>query len=217
MASKRTRSLALGSAGVLAAGVGMTVWLVSGPPLNQAQARAMLPAVNAYLDKNAGKLGYGWLDTWLKPRMFCDASIIGITPDGLRWRVSMVMNCGEYARRGNTLLQGAGGYPGIGEVMILSGRREGYQGLSLKIGPPHYDKAWADQNLLWCCRRCAQRQPAHRARPNPPGLAGIRLPGRNPSNPGLTPHARTNLLGATSTSAQRACTGNDNPGRIRGG
>jgi hypothetical protein len=148
MASRRTRSLALGCAGILAAGVGVTVWLASGPvSLNRAQARAMLPAVNAYLDKNAGKLGYGSLDTRLKPRMFCDASIIGITPDGLRWRVSMVMNCGEYARRGSTLLEGAGGYPGIGEVMILSGRREGYQGLSLKVGSPYYGKAWADQNL----------------------------------------------------------------------
>lgn len=148
LSRRRTRWLALGCAGVLAAGVGVTVWLVSGPaPLNRAQARAMLPAVNAYLDKNAGKLRYGWLDPRLKPRMFCDASIIGITPDGLRWRVSIVMNCGEYARRGNTLLQGAGGYPGIGEAMILSGHRGDYQGLSLKVGPPHYDKAWVDQNL----------------------------------------------------------------------
>ena len=59
----------------------------------------------------------------------------------------MVMNCAGYTRRGNTLLEGAGGYPGTGEVMILSGRREGYQGLSLESRPTALDKAWANQNL----------------------------------------------------------------------
>ncbi len=107
----------------------------------------MLPVIDAYLGEKAAQRGFGHLNPELRPRMFCDAHIIEIRSDGPRWRVGMVMNCGEFARRGNTLIEGASGYPGIGEVMILSGHPRHYRVLSLQVGPPAYDQAWVDGNF----------------------------------------------------------------------
>jgi hypothetical protein len=151
LTSRKTRWLALICAGVIAAAIGVTAWPVNrSPVVNQAQARAMLPVINAYLDKEAaGSLGGFLTDSFphLKARGFCDARIIEIRPDGPRWRVGMVINCGEFTRRGNTLLEGSAGYPGIGEVMTLSDHRGRYQVLSLQVGPPYADHAWVDRNF----------------------------------------------------------------------
>jgi hypothetical protein len=59
----------------------------------------------------------------------------------------MAANCGEFARRGNTLLEGTSGYPGIGEVMILSGHAGRYRVLSLQVGPPHWDQACVNSHF----------------------------------------------------------------------
>ena len=124
------------------------------PALDQAQARAMLPVIDAYLDRDAGRLGFGGaLNARLKPRTFCDASIIeirpgktlsaaGVRPLTLSWRVGIVMNCGEFARRGHTLLEGSAGYPGIGEVVTVAGRPGNYLARALDAGPPYWDQAW---------------------------------------------------------------------------
>ena len=54
------------------------------------------------------RLGFGGsLDSRLKPEVFCDAGIMKIRPDGPRWRVGMMLNCGEFARRGSTLIEGS--------------------------------------------------------------------------------------------------------------
>ncbi len=58
-----------------------------------------------------------------------------------------MLNCGEFARRGDTLIEGASGYPGIGEVAILSGDPGHYRMLSLLVGPPGYDAAWVEGNF----------------------------------------------------------------------
>jgi hypothetical protein len=148
MSVRRTRWLVLGAACAVAAGAAVTAALLTaGPAADRAQARAMLPAIDAYLDKDAGHLGFGYLSPRLKPRVFCDADILDVVPDGRRWRVSMVMNCGEFARRGQALVEGAAGYPGIGEVVTLTGHSGKYRALALMVGPPYYDTVWADRNL----------------------------------------------------------------------
>lgn len=108
----------------------------------------MLPVINAYLDRDAAvHQAFGGLSPQLKPRVFCDARIIEIRPDGPRWRVGMVVKCGQFARRGHSLAEGAAGYPGIGEVMVLSRRGGHYQALSLDVGPPYYSRTWVERNF----------------------------------------------------------------------
>jgi hypothetical protein len=87
VASGRPRWLALSCAGVLAAVTGVMAWLVNRVPpltLDKAQARAMLPVIDSYLDQHADTVlsGFAYLDPQLKPRIFCDAGIIEIRPDG---------------------------------------------------------------------------------------------------------------------------------------
>jgi len=58
------------------------------PAVDQAQAGAMQPVIDAYMHSHGGQLGLGGsLDRGLKPQVFCDAAIIEIRPDGPRWRV----------------------------------------------------------------------------------------------------------------------------------
>lgn len=59
----------------------------------------------------------------------------------------MVMNCGEFARQGYTLLEGASGYPEIGEVPIITRSQGRYRVLSLRVGPPHADQSWVDNHF----------------------------------------------------------------------
>ena len=114
----------------------------------------MLPVIDAYLDQDAGRLGFGaGLSPRLRPRTFCDASIVeirpgetlsaaGVPPFTLSWRVGIVMNCGEFARRGHTLLEGSAGYPALGEVITLAGHEPPYQARSLDVGPGLGGRSW---------------------------------------------------------------------------
>jgi len=150
--SEPTRRSTLITVGVvcalMAAVVGWVAWWFRHPAVDQAQARAMQPVIEAYVHEHSGQLGFGGsLDSRLKPEVFCDAGIIEIRPDGPRWRVGMMLNCGEFARRGSTLIEGSSGYPSIGEVMVLSGSPGHYRVLSLELGPPGYDPAWVHQNF----------------------------------------------------------------------
>jgi hypothetical protein len=164
----RPRRLVLGCAGI-AAVAAVAVWLantIPGPPRpehggaravpasDQVRARAMLPAIDAYLDRDAGRLGFGGaLSARLRPRVFCDASIIevrpaealssaGFRPFVVSWQVGIVMNCGEFARRGHALLEGSAGYPGIGEIVTVTGSPGDYRAGSLDVGPPYHDTSW---------------------------------------------------------------------------
>jgi hypothetical protein len=149
LAGKRIRWLVLGCVAVITVIIGVSVWLVAREPaVNQAQAKAMLPVVEAYLSRDSAfRQAFGSLNPQLKPRVFCDARILEISPDGPRWRVGMIAKCGQFARRDNSLIEGGSGYPGVGEVMILSGHRGHYHVLSLDVGPPYYDPAWVHRNF----------------------------------------------------------------------
>jgi hypothetical protein len=147
-----TRRSTLISVGVVCAVMAVilvgVVWWNRHPAVDQAQAQAMQPAIDAYMHEHGEQLGLGGtLDARLKPEVFCDAGIIEIRPDGRWWRVGMMLNCGEFARRGSTLIEGSSGYPSIGEVMVLSGSRGQYRVRSLDLGPPGYDPAWVHQNF----------------------------------------------------------------------
>ncbi len=133
---------------LMAAVVAAVVWWYRHPAVDQAQARAMQPVIDAYVHEHSVQLGLGGtLDARLKPEVFCDAGIIEIRPDGPWWRVGMVLNCGEFARRGSTLIEGMAGYPSIGEVMVVSGSPGHYRVLSLEMGPAGYDPAWVHHNF----------------------------------------------------------------------
>lgn len=136
-------------AGILVAIAGAIFWQANRrPAVNQAQAQAMLPVINSYLGSNRQLAQFGGaLDATLKPKVFCEASIIEIRPDGPRWRVGLQINCGEFARSQDKLLEGSQGYPGIADVAILTHTGRHYQVANLHVGPPYWDKPWVDQNF----------------------------------------------------------------------
>lgn len=151
MAGKR--ALSMGCAGVLtAAATAVILWRPGHgpvpPAVNRAQARLMLPAIATYLDSPAGGNQGGYLTgafPQLKPRVFCTAAIIEIRRDGSTWRVGMQTACGEYARRGDTLLEGTAG--GNQEVMVLAGNG-GYRAVSAAASDPTVpDPRWVDQHF----------------------------------------------------------------------
>lgn len=133
---------------LLAAFAGGLAWWYRHPAVNQAQAKAIEPDIEAYMHDNAARLDIGGvLDSRLKSQVFCNANIIEITPEGSRYRVGMAMNCGEFARRGASLIEGFSGYfISVCEVMIPPGGRN-YRVLSLDPGPEGYDPAWVHQNF----------------------------------------------------------------------
>ena len=150
--SEPTRRSTVISVGVVCAVMAVilvgVVWWNRHPAVDQAQALAMQPVIDAYMHEHGEQLRLGGtLDARLKPEVFCDAGIIEIRPDGRWWRVGMMLNCGEFARRGSTLIEGSSGYPGIGEVMVLSGSPGHYRVVSLDLGPPGSDPAWVHQNF----------------------------------------------------------------------
>ena len=150
MISRRAIRLSLACVALLACAAGLTIWLVSRqhPSVNQAQARAMLPAINGYLvnDKQLADFG-GTLDADLHPKVLCDAAILQITTGGQRWHVALQINCGEFARRNTTLLEQELGYPGIADTATLTKAAGRYQVVNLQVGPPYWDKAWVDSNF----------------------------------------------------------------------
>jgi hypothetical protein len=133
---------------LLAAVLGGLAWWYRHPAVNRAQAEAIEPAIEAYMHSNAARLDLGGtLDSRLKSQVFCDTDIIEITPAGSRYRVGMVMNCGEYARRGGSLIEGFAGYfISVCDVTMSADGRH-YQVRSLDPGPEGYDPAWVHQNF----------------------------------------------------------------------
>jgi hypothetical protein len=170
MADRSQRLILVAGALALASMVAAAgIWLTSsGPPppaANKAEVRAMMPAINAYLAADAIHLGGGLLmqtAPQLKPRVFCDASVIQIRQDGSRWLVGMEINCGEYARKGKTLLVGTAGYPAAAEVMTLIRTRGQYRAISLIVGPEFYDPGWVRRHF-------SPGAAAEIDGPNPPG------------------------------------------------
>jgi hypothetical protein len=133
---------------VMAVAVAGIAWWNRHPAVDQAQAQAIEPVIETYMHKNAAQFGIGEvLDSRLKPQVFCDVNIIEISPEGSRFRVGMIMNCAEYARRGNLLIEGSmGNFTSVGQVMIPAHSRQ-YRVLSVDPGPDGYDPAWVHQNF----------------------------------------------------------------------
>lgn len=178
-----------------AAGVG--VWAAvrgpAGPPpphVNHAQAQAMLPAIEKYLDSPAGgNQGGGLLAATypkLKSRTLCTATIIEIRPDGPRWRVGMETRCAEYARRRQTLLTGTAG--GSDEVMILvraAGSRYRVVSAVSDNWPVVPDTGWVDRHFS----RGAAYEINYGTWPMPPDpvVQARRAFGFPPGTPAVTP------------------------------
>ncbi len=134
--------------GVIVGAAAVIIWINRYPTVNQAQARAVQPAIDAYMHENGARMGLtDVMDARLRPQLFCDANIIEIRTDGPRWHVGMVMNCAEYARQGNTLLEASIGYFDSAAEVLVHGHWRNPQVLSLDPGPPGYDPAWVHQNF----------------------------------------------------------------------
>ena len=131
--------------------LGWMAWWYSPPAVDQAQARAVQPAIDAYLHQNGDQLGFGGvLDSRLKPEVFCDVTIIGIRTHGPHWQVGMALSCGQYARRGSTLLEASGGSPDLAVAdVITSGPGARPRVLSLALCPEAYPDyvTWVHQNF----------------------------------------------------------------------
>jgi hypothetical protein len=168
--------LVAGSA-VVALCAGLGLWVAGRRPhepqrphVNAAQALAMLPAIEAYLDSPAGRNQGGMLAQLypkLHSRVFCTATIIEIRPASRGWRVGMETDCTEYARRGDTLLEGTGA--GEDEVMVLAGSGTNYRVVSdvNDAYPITPDDRWVDRHFS----RAAAHEINYGTWPDPPDPA----------------------------------------------
>lgn len=154
MRPHRNLWLAAGAAVAVAIGVAVAVRLSAGLPIvapDQSQVHAMMPTITAYLQSPAYRdLNGGYPSAAYRAgqaRWLCSAAIVSIDSYGPQWRAGMDVACGDYERRGNTVIMRDGGDMGH-EVMVLSGDQGRYQVLSAAQEPGvSPDPAWIDQNF----------------------------------------------------------------------
>ena len=155
MRRQRKLWLTAGAVVVVATGVSIGASLPAGVPIaapDQARVRAMMPAITAYLQSPAYRdlNGGPYLSAAYRTgriRWLCNAAIVYISSDGTRWRVGMDVACGDYDRRGNTVIMEDGGDMGH-EVMTLSGGHGRYQMLTAAQEPGvSPDPAWINQSF----------------------------------------------------------------------
>jgi hypothetical protein len=120
------------------------------PDVNHAQAEAMLPPIEKFLDSPAASLTGGLLKDYpkLKSRTFCTAAIIEIRRAGPGWRVGMRTFCAEYARRGHALVTGSASI--FNEVIVLAGAAGGHYSVVSAVGDswsPVPDPGWVDRHF----------------------------------------------------------------------
>ena len=172
---------------LLAVAVGAVAWWYRHPAVNQAQALLVRPPIDAYMHQNGVQMGLGdVMDAGLKPELFCYANIIEIRADGPRWHVGMTLNCGDYARRGNTLFEADMGYFDAVAEVIIHGHDRNPKVLSLDLGLPGYDPAWVYQNFSslaarWLLSTDPPTAPdpvslARQALGFPPGTPAVQVP-----------------------------------------
>jgi hypothetical protein len=141
----------LAAVGVAVAATGCSP-AAQGPALipDPAQARAMMPAIVAYLDSSAYRQvqsAYTTADYQAgRVRWLCSAALVEVRPDGGRWRAGMDVACGDYDRRGSMMYLEDGG--DMGEtVMVLSGSSP-YQVVSVAVEPGvSVDPAWVSRHF----------------------------------------------------------------------
>jgi hypothetical protein len=145
--------LGVGLAAAIAGLTTLTAWLMIGYPtiaIQPAQAQALDAMVDTYVYQRAQALDIGGaLDPGLTPHVYCNTKVLELTAQGrTRWHLGMTMFCVEYARRGNTLLEGGGGqFISACEITTVSPHANAYRMMSFDPGPPGYDPAWVHQNF----------------------------------------------------------------------
>lgn len=146
-------------AAAVAAGFAASALVDRGPaiPLRTSQARAMLPDINAYLNSrrfqdspdSGAQPADGYLASTyptLRSRWVCDAAILEIRPGRNGWHAGTDVACVEYARRGSTLLEGAGGDNGY-YIISLSASGGQYQVHSATGGQLVPEPAWVRRHF----------------------------------------------------------------------
>lgn len=154
MRSRGFWSLAAGGAAIAAVGCSVVAGSAGQSPAlvpDPARARAMMPAIIAYLESPAyrqGGLGdYTAADYQAgRVRWLCSAALVEVRPDGGRWRVGMDAACGDYERRGATIYRQDGGDMGH-VVMVLSGSGHYQVASAASEGGISPDPAWIEQHF----------------------------------------------------------------------
>jgi hypothetical protein len=153
MRSRRIWWLAAGVGAAAAVSCVVAVRLAGqGPALipDPARARAIMPAVIAYLDSPSYRQVEGAYSAAEyragSVRWLCNATLVEVRRDGGRWRAGMDVWCGDYERHGGKVYQDDGG--DMGHVaMILSGDGR-YRVLSAAQEPGvSPDPAWIDRHF----------------------------------------------------------------------
>ena len=129
--------------------LGGLAWWYRHPAVDQAQARALQPVIDAYMHQHGDLLDLGGeLAPGLKSEVFCDATIIEIRVHGSHLRVGMALECGQYARRGSTLLElPQGPFDAVADVMT-SGPGVPQRVVSLQFGNDVVnDPVWVHENF----------------------------------------------------------------------
>jgi hypothetical protein len=131
----------------------LTAWLMIRQPnmnVDPAQEQVLDAMVDSYVYQHAQALDIGGaLDRGLKSHVYCNTQALDLTAQGRnRWHLGMTMFCVEYARRGNTLLEGDGGqFISACEITKASPHGNAYRMLSFDPGPPGYDPTWVHHNF----------------------------------------------------------------------
>jgi hypothetical protein len=170
LALRRRRSIRLGVAVVVVVAIASVGLLLhrayAFPAVDRAKARAMAPAIEAYLDAN-DDLGLSGAEA-LHPRTVCTDRILYIATKDQRVRVGMVIACVDYARIGSKLRQGSGFF-GIPTVLTLSEVAGHYEVLTMEQDQyeDNADHQWISQRFPWAVARALMGADA----PSPPDPA----------------------------------------------
>jgi len=155
MRRRRIWQLAAGGAAIAVAGCGMALILAGQSAAlvpDPARARAMMPAIVAYLEsstyrKEDGLGDYSAADYQTgRIRWLCNAALVEVRSAGGRWRAGMDVACGNYERRSSAVDLLDGGDMGH-VVMVLSGGSR-YQVVSAASeGGISPDPAWIGRHF----------------------------------------------------------------------
>jgi hypothetical protein len=154
MWSVRKRWVVAGAAAVLVIGGGVALWQVGqlGPLTpDWWQQRAMMPAIDAYLESPAyrqNNLGANPPAAYQSGQLKweCDAAIIEVRPDGGDWRVGMDVACGDYSRHGDEIDQLDSG--DMGDIVLILSGGSPYRVLSAALEPTDgYNPGWVRQQF----------------------------------------------------------------------
>ncbi|MEV6985973.1 hypothetical protein AB0M95_32580 [Sphaerisporangium sp. NPDC051017] len=97
----------------------------SSEPVNESVRRALLGAIEKYLEEDPSHLESKYLANEhpeLMPRTFCSVQMIELRTDGSTYLVGVDSQCHELARKGNAMVEGTGfSVPQIARMEIRNG------------------------------------------------------------------------------------------------